>query len=221
MKKSTFLFLFVFIQYSVAFSSDFKLRQGIIIPDQVALNGNDTSEYTNTPTSVPKRFFNFGCGLGIPYGFFGMKFSVHQNYIGGSLGLGIAPLPWVPSLSGSAYVFFNKSSKNFRPKATISLSNTAFMITFNDQTTLMPIYKKVYPGVGIYVGGEYKFSAKQSFGLDFNIGYLNYFKSDSYLIDQYNNERTILENEGYTITSEIKSIGHIKFSMGMTYYFPF
>lgn len=81
------------------------------------------------------------------------------------------------------------------------------------------LYNEVFSWLATYGGAAIKFKEDGHFGIDINLGFIFISGGNDSFLDKYEEEKTKLENQGWTFTDEIVSVNSIKFSIGLLYFF--
>jgi hypothetical protein len=175
-----------------------------VVAQQVGASGS----YQYVPRDSSKIVWNFGAGMGVPYGVFGAKISLGTRLITGDIGLGILPILWSPAISVSGVVYFRDQHAAIRPKITLAYSNIVSAAMILDQDSPNPwetVYDETYPGIGVYGGVDWRLGKTSPFCIDLNIGWV---------FPSVGNDEI---RRGYIFTDELSALDTPKVSIGLVY----
>lgn len=158
-----------------------------------------------------------GVGIGTPYGVVGGRLGAEIGYAGLAGGVGLVPFAWEPAFSLSASVYLVDRTQAVRPKLTGVYSNAVAVVAIlDDGDPFDALYSKLYDGLAVYGGIDWRISKTSSICLDINVGAV--FPTVG--VDQVNEDHERIEEEfrsqGYVLREFSKARTFPFVSLGIT-----
>lgn len=201
MKKAFFILIILFLM-SITYS--FTQTTTPLLPRYV-------------PEDSSKMMWEIGCGLGVPYGTIGGKFSVGTSQFTGDIGVGMLPFAWQPAISVAGVVHFGNRYANVRPKLTAAYSNVAAAILILESGGTETIFDETFSGFGTYFGVDWRLSKTSPLVIDLNIGWVFPSVGNDEIRKRNDEALEDLRMRGYLLSETKLSLNTPKVSLGVTY----
>lgn len=143
------------------------------------------AEEGDIPADNYPYFYSIGLGIGPSYGGGGIKGSFGYEYV--SLDLAGSYLGVGAGFNGGLTGYFSEKHSSVRPKLSAFYMNYATIVIPEDIDIKDG---KMYPGIGIFGGVDFKLGRSSMFYVDTGIGYVHTFK-------KYDDIRKEWEEKGY------------------------